>query len=51
MKAMESMGFSTTEEDFEIPEAHKELVRERIRNNKDSDYIPWEEVKKNLGIK
>mgnify|MGYP001610655449 FL=1 len=51
MKLMDSNGYNSVPEDFEIPEWHKEIVRERIKNNRDSDYIPWEQVKKNLGIK
>ena len=51
LQLMASNEFKVVEEDFIVPEWHKEIVRERIRNNKDSDYIPWEQVKKNLGIK
>jgi len=34
--------------DFEIPEAHKEMVRERTRNSKPENLIPWKEAKKML---
>jgi hypothetical protein len=51
LKLMAENGYKTQEEDFDIPEWHKEIVRERIRTAKEEDYIPWEEVKKNLGIK
>lgn len=50
-KIMNTMGFKSKEEDFIIPEWHKEIVRERIRNARDEDYIPWEEVKKRLDNK
>lgn len=50
-QAMNKMGFQPKEEDFVVPEWHKEIVRKRIRNTKEEDYIPWEEVKKELDIK
>lgn len=31
-----------------IPEWHKEEVRKRIENVKEEDYLPWEEVKKQI---
>ena len=33
------------EQDFEVPELHKKLVRERIKNSKASDLLDWETVK------
>ena len=30
---------------YEIPEEHKKLVRERIKNAKPEDTLDWEEVK------
>ncbi|HTF04890.1 MAG TPA: hypothetical protein VK826_12775 [Bacteroidia bacterium] len=50
MKIIESQGLNIVEEDFEIPEWHKEIVRERIKNTKEEDFIPWEQVRKDLGI-
>lgn len=50
-QAMNSMGFKSKEEDFVVPEWHKEIVRESIRNTKEEDYIPLEEIKKKYGIK
>lgn len=50
-QAMQSMGFQPKEEDFVVPEWHKEIVRESIRNTKEEDYIPLEEIKKKYGIK
>lgn len=50
-QVMHSMGFQPKEEDFVVPEWHKEIVRESIRNTKEEDYIPWEEVKRKLDIK
>jgi hypothetical protein len=34
-----------------VPEWHKEIVRESIRNTKEEDYIPLDEIKKKYGIK
>lgn len=48
---MNAMGFRSTEEDFVVPEWHKEIVRERIRTTPEEDYIPWEEVKRQLDLK
>lgn len=50
-QAMNSMGFKSKEEDFVVPEWHKEIVRESIRNTKEEDYIPYDEVKRRLDIK
>lgn len=41
----------TEEEDIIVPEWHKEIVRERIKNAKPEDYIPWEEARKQLRFK
>jgi len=38
-------------EDFDVPEWHKEIVRERFKNGKDEDFIPWEEARKKLKFK
>ncbi|RPA68715.1 hypothetical protein EF405_09095 [Cyclobacteriaceae bacterium YHN15] len=40
-----------TEFEHEIPEEHKEIVRERIKNSKSEDLIPWEEERKMLKFK
>ncbi len=39
------------QEDFDIPEEHKEIVRERVRNSKKENLIPWSEAKKMLKFK
>jgi serine protease inhibitor len=31
-----------------IPEWHKEEVRKRIENLKEEDYLPWDEVKRQI---
>jgi len=38
------------EEDFEIPEEHKQLVRERRKNSKESDLVKWNDIKKSYGL-
>ena len=35
-------------DDFDIPQWHKDIVRERIENSSDDDYISWKETKKLL---
>ena len=35
-------------EDFEVPEWHKKLVLDRIKNAKPEDYITWKDFKKEL---
>lgn len=34
--------------DIIIPESHKKLVRERIKNSKHSDLLVWDNVKKDF---
>lgn len=34
---------------YTIPEEHKKLVRERIKNSKNSDLLDWEKVKDDFG--
>lgn len=41
----------TEAEDFVVPEWHKEIVRERIQNTKQEDYVPWEQARKQLKFK
>ena len=35
-------------EDFEVPEWHKKIVLDRIKNSKPEDYIAWKDFKKEL---
>jgi hypothetical protein len=42
---------SQTQELVEIPEWHKELVRNRIKNSKPEDFTPWEIAKKQINTK
>jgi hypothetical protein len=50
MELFEQLGLETGFE-YEIPEQHKEMVRERIKNSKPEDLIPWEEARKKLKFK
>lgn len=42
---------SIDDANFEVPEWHKEIVRERIKTAKKEDFIPWEEARKQLKFK
>ena len=37
--------------DFEVPEFHKEIVRERMKTTSDKDFTDWSTVKKSLRFK
>jgi len=50
MELFEQLGLETGFE-YEIPEQHKEMVRERIKNSRPEDLIPWEEARKKLKFK
>ncbi len=39
------------ENDFVVPEWHKKIVLDRIKNEKISDALPWAEVRKKLKFK
>lgn len=47
MELIKELGIEVLE-NSEIPESHKAIVRERIRDAKPEDYIPWEEARKQL---
>ncbi len=46
LELIEELGLEKTDE-LEIPEAHKEIIRERIRKSKENPdrLLNWEEVK------
>lgn len=48
LELLNSLGFSQTDDDQDIPEEQKELVRLRIKNAKKSDYLKWDDVKDNI---
>ena len=45
LKALKIKFEVSKEKEFEIPEEHKILVRERIKNSKEGDLLDWEKVK------
>jgi hypothetical protein len=47
MEFLKSLNYvsSIKEVDTEIPEAHKKLVRERIKKSKESALLDWDSVK------
>ncbi|MCF8303257.1 MAG: hypothetical protein K9I94_08285 [Bacteroidales bacterium] len=47
IELFEQLGVEVTDE-MEIPEEHKEIVRERIKNSNPDDLIPWKEARKQL---
>jgi hypothetical protein len=50
MELIKNLGFDTAD-DIEIPEEHKAIVRERIKNSKPEDMMPWKEARKQLKVK
>jgi len=50
IELINNLGFDTPAEIF-IPEEHKAIVRDRIKNSKREDLIPWEEARKQLRFK
>lgn len=39
---------SKKNDDIDVPQWHKDIVRERIENSSDDDYLSWKETKKLL---
>ena len=35
-------------DDFEIPDSHKKVVRERVKKSKTDELLDWDEVKNNF---
>ncbi len=50
LELIDSLGFEKTEE-WDIPEEHKTIVGERIKNSKPEELIPWEEARMRLRFK
>ncbi|MGB1039298.1 MAG: hypothetical protein ACPGVD_00325 [Flavobacteriales bacterium] len=48
LKEMIDSFRSNEDEDFELPEWQKEIVRERIKNSKFEDMIPLKDLKEHL---
>ena len=51
MELIQQLGFEASVNDLQIPEDHKEIVRNRIKTAKKEDYIAWEEARKQLKFK
>lgn len=45
MELMAQLGFVETTEDFDVPEFHKSIVRERLNTYKTEEQHSWEDVK------
>ena len=50
MELIQQLGIEISEEEG-ITEEHKSIVRERIKNAKAEDMIPWEEARKQFIFK
>jgi alcohol dehydrogenase YqhD (iron-dependent ADH family) len=50
MELFNQLGIEVLQNDYTIPEEHKEIVRERLKNAKDEDFTPWEEARKKTQI-
>lgn len=49
MKLVQKFNYKTAEAtDFSIPEDHKALVRERIKNSKENELLDWDTIKDDL---
>jgi len=44
-------GVRVTKGDVVVPEKHKAIVRERIKNTTPKDFIPWDEARAQLKFK
>ena len=51
MELVKQLGFEVDNKNLEIPEEHKNLVRERIKTAKKEDYVSWEDARKQLKFK
>ena len=50
MELIRQLGIQVAE-DIEIPEEHKAIVRERIKNSKPENLISWEEAREQFTFK
>jgi|LakMenEpi03Aug12_release.lakeMendotaPanAssembly.Ray.scaffolds.fasta_scaffold3629298_1 hypothetical protein len=50
MELIHNLGFDK-EEEIEIPEEQKTIVRERIKNSKSEDLISWNDAREMLLLK
>lgn len=47
MELVNQLEFEADVTDFNIPVAHQEFVKDRIKTAKKEDYISWEKARKN----
>jgi hypothetical protein len=45
LELVQQLGIEVATSTSDIPEVHKNIVRERIKNAKSKDYTSWEEVR------
>ena len=45
MELFKQLGLEVSDEEFVIPEEHKEVVLERIQNTKEEDLLNWDDIK------
>ncbi len=50
LELVSNLGFERVEEIY-IPEEHKTIVRDRIKNSNPEELIPWKEARKKLSFK
>lgn len=50
LELMHNLGFEQTD-NFDVPEEHKSIVRERIQNSNPEKLIPWQEARERLQFK
>lgn len=50
MELIKQLGIEVSSE-IEIPEEDKKTVRERIKNSRSEDLMPWEKARKNFKFK
>ncbi len=51
MELVKQLGIEVDNKNIEIPEEHKNLVRERIKTAKQEDYVSWEDAREQLKLK
>jgi hypothetical protein len=51
MELVKQLGIEVDNKNIEIPEEHKNLVRERIKTAKQEDYVSWEDAREQLKFK
>lgn len=51
MKLIEKFNYETSINDFSVTQEMKDLLDERRKTSKNDEFIPWEEVKKQIQFK